>query len=99
MGNFDPCMQENVLLSLHTHLMGFSGCATDKEPVCQCKRLKKHGFNPWVRKIPWRRAANHSSILAWRILWTEGLGRLWSIGLQRVGHDYSGLACMHAPTW
>ena len=29
----------------------------------------------------------HSSILAWRILWTEEPGRLQSIVLQRVGHD------------
>ena len=29
----------------------------------------------------------HSSILAWRILWTEQPGRLQSIVLQRVGHD------------
>jgi len=28
----------------------------------------------------------HSSILAWRILWTEEPGGLWSIGLHRVGH-------------
>ena len=28
-----------------------------------------------------------SSILAWRIPWTEKPGRLQSIGLQRVGHD------------
>ena len=31
--------------------------------------------------------ATHSSILAWRIPWTEEFGRLQSIGLQRVGHD------------
>ena len=31
--------------------------------------------------------ATHSSILAWRILWTEELGGLQSIGLQRVGRD------------
>ena len=31
--------------------------------------------------------AAHSSILAWRIPWTEKPGRLWSIGLHRVGHD------------
>ena len=37
--------------------------------------------------------ATHSSILAWRIPWTEGPGRLQSIGLQRVGHD---LATEHA---
>ena len=31
--------------------------------------------------------ATHSSILAWRILWTEEHGRLQSMGLQRVRHD------------
>ena len=29
----------------------------------------------------------HSSILAWRILWTEEPGGLKSMGLQRVGHN------------
>ena len=29
----------------------------------------------------------HSSILAWRIPWTEEPGRLQSMGLQRVRHD------------
>ena len=36
--------------------------------------------------------ATHSSILAWRIAWTEEPGRLWSIGSQRVSHDRSNLA-------
>ena len=31
--------------------------------------------------------ATHSSILAWRIPWTEEPGGLQSIGSQRVGHD------------
>ena len=31
--------------------------------------------------------ATHSSILAWRIPWTEEPGGLGSIGLQRAGHD------------
>ena len=31
--------------------------------------------------------ASHSSILAWSILWTEEPGRLWFMGLQRVGQD------------
>ena len=30
----------------------------------------------------------HSSILAWRISWTEEPGRLQSMGLQRVGHNW-----------
>ena len=35
---------------------GFPGGANGKETICQCRRLKRGGFNPWVRKIPWRRA-------------------------------------------
>ena len=31
--------------------------------------------------------ATHSSILAWRIPWTEELGGLQPMGSQRVGHD------------
>ena len=31
--------------------------------------------------------ATHSSILAWRIPWTEEAGTLQAMGLQRVGHD------------
>ena len=31
--------------------------------------------------------ATHSSILTWRIPWTEELGRLQSMGSHRVGHD------------
>ena len=40
--------------------------------------------------------ATHSSILAWRILWTEGPDGLLSMGLHGVGHNRSDLACMHA---
>ena len=44
---------------------------------------------------------NHSSILAWKIPWTEEAGRLQSIGSQRVGHDWatsqSGLVVGTAP--
>ena len=32
--------------------MAFPGGASGKEPTCQCRR---HGFVPWVVKIPWRR--------------------------------------------
>ena len=29
----------------------------------------------------------HSSVLSWRILWTEKPGELWPIAIQRTGHD------------
>ena len=39
--------------------------------------------------------ATPSSILAWRMPWTEEPGGLQSIASQRVGHDWSDLACIH----
>ena len=33
--------------------MSSLGGASGKESACQCRR---HGFNPWAGKIPWRRA-------------------------------------------
>ena len=46
----------------------------------------------WVHSLNWEDPleegmATHSSILAWRIPWTEKPGGLQSTGLQRVGHD------------
>ena len=35
--------------------LGFPGSASDKESPYQCKRLKRCRFDPWVKKIPWRR--------------------------------------------
>ena len=46
----------------------------------------------WVRSLGWedpleKEMATHSSILAWRIPWTEKPGGLQFRGSQRVGHD------------
>ena len=46
----------------------------------------------WVPSLGWedpleKGMATHSSILAWKIPWTEEPGGLQSLGLQRVGHD------------
>ena len=46
------------------------------------------GFNPWVGKIPWRRAWQPTPVfLPGLSPWTEEPGELQSIGSQRVGHD------------
>ena len=34
----------------------FLGGVSGKEPTCPCRRHKRSGFHPWVRKMPWRRA-------------------------------------------
>ena len=36
--------------------MGFPGDTSGKESASQCRRHKRHRFDPWIRKIPWRRA-------------------------------------------
>ena len=48
----------------------------------------------WVQSLCWedlleKRMATHSSILAWRIQWTEEPGRMQSMGSQRVGHEWA----------
>ena len=35
---------------------GFPGGTSGKEPAYQFRRPKRRGFDPWVGKIPWRRA-------------------------------------------
>ena len=40
--------------------------------------------------------ATHSSILAWRILWTEDPGRLQSMGSQKVRQEWDDLEHMHS---
>ena len=49
-------------------------------------------WETWVRSLGWedpleKEMASHSSILAWRIPWTEEPGRLQSMESQRVGHN------------
>ena len=66
---------------------GFPGGAS-KERAFQCRRWKRCGFDPWVGKIPLEEGvATHSSVLAWRIPWTEEPDGLQSTGLQRVEHN------------
>ena len=52
-------------------------CTCGKEPTCKCRRCKRCGFDPLVGNIPWR-MVTHSSILAWRIPWSEEPGGLHS---------------------
>ena len=50
--------QHTCLENLHGQrsLAGYAGGTSIKEPTCQCRRCERHGFDPWVRKIRWRRA-------------------------------------------
>ena len=57
--------------------MGFSVAASGKEPACQCRRRKRRGVHSLGWEDPLEEGmTTHSSILAWRIPWTEEPGRL-----------------------
>jgi len=79
--------------------LGFPGGISDRESTCQFRR-----HETWVqslgRKDPLEEeVVTDSSILAWRIPWTEEPGRLQSTGSQRVGHDWSDLAHSYRHTF
>ena len=87
-----------VLFPRYFHMFSFksSGGTIGKEPTCQCRRCKKCRFDPWVGKIPWRRAWQPTLVfLPGKIPWTEEPSGLQSMGLQRVGHDWSDWAHTH----
>ena len=68
--------------------MGFLGDAGGKEPTDQCRLDERDvGSIPGLGRCPGGGMATHSSILAWRITWTEEPGGLKSMGLKRVRHD------------
>ena len=69
--------------------MGFTGGTSDKDPPASAGDAGDMGLTPGLGRSPegGHGMATHSSILAWRIPWTEESGGLRSTGLQRVGHD------------
>ena len=68
-----------------SHILGFPGDSAGEESACHCRRL---GFDPWVRKIPWRRKWQPTPI----ILPGESHGQRNLVGYnppgrERVKHD------------
>ena len=63
------------------------GCLSIPECVCVCVCVPLCVSLPVSVCEPEEDMATHSSIVAWRIPWTEEPGRLQSLGSQRVGHD------------
>ena len=81
-------LDKNCLLKythIYTHIdRGFPGGSDGKESAAMQET--------WVQSLGWedlleKEMSTHSSILAWRIPWTEEPDRLQSMGSQRVGHD------------
>ena len=60
----------------------FPAGASGKEPTCQSRRRMRHQFDPWVRKIPWRKAWQPTPIL----LTGESHGQRNLAGYRPWGH-------------
>ena len=71
---------------------GFPGGVSGIEPACQCRRLKKRGFDPWVGKIPRKRKWQPTPVF----LPGESQGQRRLVGYSPWGHksqhDWSDLA-------
>ena len=68
-----------TVLRLIINEAGLPWWLSGKESACQCRR---HGFDSWVRKIPWRMKLQPIPVLLpGRIPWAEEPWRLQSMGL------------------
>ena len=77
--------------------LDFPGSVSGKEPACQCRSHKRHGFFPWVGKIHWSKAWQPTPVfLLAESPWTEELGRLQFIGFQTDRRDWSNWVHTHA---
>ena len=79
---------KNKYLTRLRLFQGLPWWLSDKEFACNAGDAQE----TWVRFLGWedvleKEMATHSSILAWRIPWTEESGGLQSTESQRVGHD------------
>ena len=69
--------------------MTFPGGLVVKNPPAQVRHSGDMGSIPGQEDPLEEGMASHSSILAWRIPWTEEPVRLQSVGFQRIRHDWA----------
>ena len=75
LGYISSYMASSVWIPLMV-LLGFSGGASDKDPICQCRRRWRLGFDPWVGTIPWRREWQPNPVMD-RGAWWVAKSQTW----------------------
>ena len=88
---YDFCPSQNLQSSCKycqsRQIRGFPGGSAVRNPPAM-QELQETWVQSWDQDDPLEEGmAIHSSILAWEIPWTEELGGLQSMGLQRVRYD------------
>ena len=86
-----PSVSRWVICGIYPDSGILFSCTSGKEPACQCRRHKTRGFDPWVRKITWRKAwwltpvfclevTVHGVAKSWaRLKWLSTYKRKWAI--------------------
>ena len=82
-------------LSTHTHtyILGFPQWLSGKRLCLQCWRHRRRRLDPCVGKTPQRRKWQPTPVFLPEKSHREKPGRLQSLGLQRVGHDWAHTQC------
>ena len=75
------------VVHLYLEMQQFQVMLVVKNRPANARDMGDRGSIPGQEYSPEEGKATHSSVLAWRIPWTEDPGRLKSIGLKRVGHN------------
>ena len=68
--------------------LGLFWWLSGKEPACQCRRHKRRKFDPWVRKITWRRKWQPTAVfLPWKTHGQRDLADYSPWGDKRAAHN------------
>ena len=85
LGDFDFGIHNKY--SSHLVSQGLPRWLSGEEPACQCRRRKRHRYDPWVRKTPWRRSWLPTPIF----LPGESHGQRSLVGYSTQGHKELGV--------
>ena len=91
--------QVNIQLWIEVNILPYYSdrWLSGKHPTCQCRSHRRHRFDPWIRKIPWRKAWQPTPVfLPGESLWPEEPGGLQSMGSQS---DMTEWLSTHVAAW
>ena len=98
-----PTMQETQVQSLGQEdllekgmALDFPGGASGKESACLCRRCKRLRFDPWLGKIPWRRARQPATYFCLGNPIDRGT---WQAVVHRVSRSWTRRKQLSTHTW
>ena len=96
------CQHQVAIKHGSQETLGFPSSSDSKASTCYAG---DPGPIPGSGRSPGEGKATHSTILAWRVPWTEEPGKLQSMGSQRVRHDWAtnthtrNITCFYSHFW